>query len=264
MDSDSRFGNGGRYSPMDTEAGTGSSTRVVSAANMSSGAKKLATVGCVLAVLIVLMLVMSFINTGSTIAHRAEDASLSERLATLVGFYKAIAVPRYTFIRAYDSKTLQPIIDARDLIEGLPSGAPPSIVKGWIELLYGTDADTGRADSAVNYNISVVHPDKAVTRGVTAFELVVVQFTMRSETPMEKAAVALCGGSSGVQCAAANTVVVRKDIYTGSGLLPPNFATVATADALHTTFLLLVYMGNSTVATTLSQEDVKFVIELER
>lgn len=232
--------------------------------NPNRGARLLLLIGGTIVVLLVILLVMTVVNTASTATRAAQDASLLQRIGYLTGLVTAAAAPHhYAFVRTYDARTLVPVLDARELLLGLSSGAPPSLVKGTVDLVFAADAGDDAAAAAIRYNVTVVHPDKAVKHGVTALELVVLQFTAKSELPVERASIVMCGGASGTACAAGNAVVARKDTYAGAGVLPANFDAVATGDSVHTTFLLLVYMGNSTSAPTLAADDIKFVVELE-
>lgn len=256
MDGDARSG---RFSPLHMEEG-----ERPAAGAMSRGVRMLTSLGCGVVVLLVLVLVLSIWSIAGSLSAKALVQSTSDRVMGLMGIVRAHAGHRYDFVRFYDSGSRTRVVDARALLDGLPSGAPLSVLKGWVELVFASEGDSAPDASAVSYNVTVVHPDPAVTHGATALQLVVLQFSMKSADPTQKAAVTLCGAATGVPCAAANTLAARKDTYAGAGTLPANFDTVATADALHTTFLLLVYMGNSTTAAALAPEDIKFVVELEQ
>jgi hypothetical protein len=278
---DSEFGHGSKRFGVDEgdahvsmyNRGSGSGTSIVP--NLGRGAKLILGIMCTIGIIAIISLFMGLFNSFGLTQEGSRTQSLMERFGVFTGFVKAHvdASRHYTFLHTYDSRTLGSVLDSRDLLSGLPTGAPPSIIKGWLNLVlaseaYGSaaasvDSDGTEHGSVVSYNITVVHPDKNAKFGVTALSLAVLYFSMKNETLSQRASVTLCGGNSGTPCAVVNAAGARRDLYTASAVLPDNFDAIATGDPLHTMLMLLVYMGNTTAPAPLAREHLKFAIELE-
>lgn len=249
----------GSYGPVDTGHGSQRAFEQASQSGVSRGMRIFMAVFGIMGLLLVITFIMSATNSVSNASRESREQSLLQRLAVLSGIASESS-HRYRFSAVFDAVNFIPVTNPREYFYGLPSGNPIAIVKGWVDMLWTMpvpDATDTSDSGAIGYNVSFAYPNG---RPITALAVAVTTFTARSDRLLQKGTIVLCGSGTEQACLPAD----NRGTYTGNGIITSGFARRAgTADEMHMDFFLLIY-GATNATAPLADEDVLFVIELQR